>query len=62
MRAIHNAVEAAKQEDSGETRVVDRPCPSVNAGLKQSAKMIYDDVVDETLPRGRVFVRIEGKR
>jgi hypothetical protein len=52
LRVNHHAMEAAEEEDGGETRVVDRQRACGNAGLKQLAKMIDDDVVDESLSGG----------
>jgi len=50
---IHNSVEAAKQEDSGETAIVDPPSTGLKAGPEQLVKMIDDHVVDKALTRGR---------
>jgi hypothetical protein len=49
---LHNAVEAIKHEHSSKTSLVDRPRPRVNASLKQPGKMIDDDIVDKSFPRG----------
>jgi hypothetical protein len=53
MGVIDNAVEGAEQEDGDKTRVFDRPSVGTRASLKQIAKKIDGDVVDEPLSRGR---------
>ena len=53
MGVIDNAVEGAEQEDGDKTRVFDRPSVGARASLKQTAKKIDGDVVDEAFARGR---------
>ena len=55
MSVIDRAVEAAKQEDRGASRVVRRPCSRLRAGLLQIEKMIDDDVIDVLLPCGSAW-------
>jgi len=52
MRVIHNTVETVKQEDGRELRIVNGPCPGIDAGLKQFDQMIYRDIVDQAFARG----------
>lgn len=52
-RVIYNTVETVKQEDGREMRIVNEPCPGVDAGLKQFDQMIDHDIVDKAFPRGR---------
>jgi hypothetical protein len=49
-------VQAAKQEDSGETRVVDPPRSRANAGPQQAGKMIDHDIINQTFPRRRAEI------
>ena len=47
VRVVHNTVESAEQENGDEARVFDRPSVGVRASLKQIAKKIDGDIVDE---------------